>query len=65
MKALASNGHHLLGNKIHGVVFFGTPHRGSELASWGSTLGKVLRAAPFITSTNVRLTRDLERGREH
>ncbi|KAK9774282.1 putative Ankyrin repeat protein [Seiridium cardinale] len=45
---------------IHGVVFMGTPHRGSGLAQWGSILGSMLRAASVGNSTNSQLTKDLE-----
>lgn len=60
VKALGSSQYDLLGNRIHGVFFFGTPHRGSELASWASILGRVLKAASLNTSTNHRLAKDLE-----
>lgn len=46
---------------IHGVLFFGTPHRGSDIASWGTTFSKILRASSFGTSTNSSLIKDLQR----
>ncbi|KAI0840854.1 hypothetical protein F5Y06DRAFT_294126 [Hypoxylon sp. FL0890] len=45
---------------VQGVMFFGTPHRGSGLASWANIIGNVLKTASFGTSTNVQLARDLE-----
>jgi hypothetical protein len=45
---------------IFGVAFFGTPHKGADLASWSVTLGNILRAASLGTSTNVQLAKDLE-----
>ncbi len=32
------------------VAFFATPHMGADAATWGSHLGKVLRASPALTS---------------
>ncbi|KAI1409381.1 Alpha/Beta hydrolase protein [Hypoxylon sp. FL1857] len=49
-----------IANHTKGVMFFGTPHRGSGLASWANILGNVLKAASLGTSTNVQLARDLE-----
>lgn len=49
-----------LSYRIHGVMFFGTPHRGSRLATWASITANALRAASFSTSTNARLAKDLE-----
>ncbi|KAI1741319.1 hypothetical protein F4680DRAFT_447227 [Xylaria scruposa] len=47
---------------ITGVAFFGTPHRGSNMASLGNVLGAVLKAASFGINTNSQLLKDLERG---
>ncbi|KAI2637009.1 hypothetical protein GGS26DRAFT_546781 [Hypomontagnella submonticulosa] len=41
-------------------MFFGTPHRGSGLASWANIIGNILRATSFGTSTNVQLAKDLQ-----
>ncbi|KAJ8132137.1 hypothetical protein O1611_g1487 [Lasiodiplodia mahajangana] len=49
-------------NAIAGVTFFGTPHRGSGVASVGTILGRVLRAASLGTNTNVHILEDLEKG---
>jgi hypothetical protein len=45
---------------IRGVAFFGTPHRGADLARWGSIFANMLKAASFGSSTNTNLSRDLE-----
>lgn len=46
---------------VYGVLFFGTPHRGSGLAHWGTMLSSILKAAALGSSTNSQLTKDLER----
>ncbi|KAF3353859.1 Bile pigment transporter 1 [Verticillium dahliae VDG1] len=46
--------------RFHGVMFFGTPHRGSNLATWASVTANALRTVSFSTSTNARLAKDLE-----
>ncbi|KAH7109021.1 hypothetical protein EDB81DRAFT_954385 [Dactylonectria macrodidyma] len=45
---------------IHGVVFFATPHRGSDLAFWGSIAARVAQAASFGFSANSKLSKDLK-----
>ena len=45
---------------IHGVAFFGTPHRGSSLAEWGTHFANILNIASFGTKTNSQLSADLE-----
>ncbi|KAI0505753.1 hypothetical protein F5B22DRAFT_496094 [Xylaria bambusicola] len=47
---------------VAGVAFFGTPHRGSSIASLGTVLSRVLKAASFGTNTNTQLLKELERG---
>lgn len=47
---------------IHGVLFFGTPHRGSDIASWGTIFSNVLRVGSFGTSTNSSLIKELQRN---
>ncbi|KAI0133837.1 ankyrin repeat protein [Xylariales sp. AK1849] len=49
-------------NCVQGVVFMGTPHRGSDLAPWGAILSSMLRAASLGSSTNSQLTKDLEQN---
>lgn len=42
-------------------MFFGTPHKGSAIASFASILGKALSGASLGTHTNTQLVKDLER----
>ena len=42
----------------YGVIFFGTPHRGSELTSWGLILSAVVEA--FQIDTHKAMLRDLD-----
>ncbi|KAH8782222.1 hypothetical protein F5882DRAFT_439845 [Hyaloscypha sp. PMI_1271] len=51
---LCNNGQnyrHLL-ERIHGIVFMGTPHRGSDIAFWASYAGNLINAVSFGTRTN-------------
>lgn len=41
-------------------MFFGTPHRGSALASWSTLLKNVVKAMSFGTTTNSKLSKNLE-----
>lgn len=50
---------HLL-ESIKGVMFFATPHRGSDLASWDHLGTTVVRAAMLGFSTNTKLSKDLK-----
>lgn len=43
-----------------GVLFFGTPHRGSQFASAATVFGSIVKAASFGANTNIQLSRDLE-----
>lgn len=45
--------------RIGGVLFFGTPHRGSDLAKWASVLGAILKAGSLASSTNTGIPKDL------
>jgi hypothetical protein len=45
-----------------GVAFFGTPHRGSTLAPWGSIFANILKASSLGLHTNAALVRDLEQN---
>ncbi|KAH8649154.1 hypothetical protein BX600DRAFT_110749 [Xylariales sp. PMI_506] len=47
-------------NSVRGVMFFGTPHRGSSFANWGSVLANIASAASLGTRTNQTLSRDLQ-----
>ena len=45
-------------NSTHAVIFFGTPHRGSDLASWGLLLSNIAEAVQL--DTNNAVLRDLD-----
>lgn len=42
----------------HGIIFFGTPHRGSKGASWGLMLSAIAQAVQL--ETNSAILRDLD-----
>lgn len=44
------------------MLFFGTPHKGSDMASLGSVLANFLRLSSMGASTNAQLVRDLTRN---
>jgi hypothetical protein len=46
--------------RISGVVFCGTPHRGSSKAAWASTLSKLMAAA--LIDANTEILNDLDAG---
>lgn len=48
--------------RISGVLFFGTPHRGSDMAKWASILGAVVKAGSMSSSTNTGIPKDLVPG---
>ena len=45
-------------DSTHAVIFFGTPHRGSDLASWGLLLSTIAEAVQL--DTNNAVLRDLD-----
>lgn len=45
-------------DSTHAIIFFGTPHRGSDLASWGLLLSAIAEAVQLDTSSAV--LRDLD-----
>lgn len=45
-------------DSAHAVIFFGTPHRGSELASWGRLLSAIAEAVQL--DTNSAVLRDMD-----
>lgn len=47
-----------INGSTHAIIFFGTPHRGLDLASWGLLLSTVAKAAQF--DTNEAVLRDLD-----
>lgn len=52
--------HRTLKKRFRGVIFMGTPHRGSAIASWAKGAAKLLELAFLGTSTNTKLAKDLE-----
>ncbi|PKK49215.1 hypothetical protein CI102_4806 [Trichoderma harzianum] len=46
--------------KIRGVVFLATPHRGSDLAYWDSIGTQIVRAATLGMATNSKIVKDLK-----
>lgn len=52
---------HLL-SKIHGVVFLGTPHRGSDSAWWATFAAQSLRTVQLGTGTNTHYVSALKRN---
>ncbi|OTA04435.1 hypothetical protein A9Z42_0050300 [Trichoderma parareesei] len=46
--------------KIRGVIFLGTPHKGSDLAYWDSIGTQIVRAATLGLTTNTKLSKDLK-----
>ncbi|KFY48867.1 hypothetical protein V495_00958 [Pseudogymnoascus sp. VKM F-4514 (FW-929)] len=49
-----------LRDAVTAIAFFGTPHRGADLARWGTMVAGMLRAASLGLSTNVRVVRELQ-----
>ncbi|KAH0559684.1 hypothetical protein GP486_003804 [Trichoglossum hirsutum] len=47
-------------HRVRGIVFMGTPHRGSDIAHWAGFAARALRAAQIGTGTNNNLLRALE-----
>jgi len=61
IRAHEQNEHYsgILGS-IHGVVFFATPHRGSDLAFWDRIGTSLVRVGTFGYLTNTKLSKDLK-----
>lgn len=51
---------HKLRDAVTAIAFFGTPHRGADLARWGTMVARMLRAASLGLSTNVRVVSELQ-----
>ncbi|KAI0101579.1 hypothetical protein GGR51DRAFT_529441 [Nemania sp. FL0031] len=51
-------------SKIHGVVFLGTPHRGSDLAWWATFAANMLKAVQLGRGTNTAYVSGLRRNSE-
>lgn len=49
-------------NNSHGVIFFGTPHRGSDMASWGLLLKNIAQVALMDTNDAILIDLDPKRG---
>lgn len=47
-----SSAHGALLRNVFGVLFLGTPHRGSRIATWASIVASAARAAQLGTGTN-------------
>ena len=45
-----------------GIIFFGTPHRGSRHASWGRLLSTIAQAAQMDTNDGILIDLDPESG---
>ena len=46
------------------IIFMGTPHTGTNAASWGNFAAQVLKAVQMGTATNPSLLADLEKNSE-
>jgi hypothetical protein len=49
-------------DSIKGILFMGTPHRGSQAASLGSICADMLKAASWGRNTNTTLIKVLKEG---
>ncbi|KAF2649651.1 hypothetical protein K491DRAFT_610366 [Lophiostoma macrostomum CBS 122681] len=49
-------------DRIHGVAFFGTPHRGSDLAWWADFSANLLKALELGRGTNTTYVEGLKRN---
>ncbi|KAI3391627.1 hypothetical protein diail_7028 [Diaporthe ilicicola] len=52
--------YHNLLRSVHGIMFFGTPHRGSSLANWSTVLSNVANFASLGSKTNWKLSQNLQ-----
>ncbi|KAJ6002935.1 hypothetical protein N7451_005482 [Penicillium sp. IBT 35674x] len=50
--------------KIRGVAFFGTPHAGSSLATFGEILASIIRISSIGTNTNATVVANLKNNSE-
>jgi hypothetical protein len=49
---------------VRGLVFFGVPHRGSDVAFWGSFAANLLKITQLGFGTNTRFVEALKRNSE-
>ena len=52
----------LVYDNTHAIIFFGTPHRGSDLAGWGRLLSTIVQAAQIDTNKSILMELDPEGG---
>jgi hypothetical protein len=45
-----------------GIIFMGTPHRGTDIASWGTLLSRLANALTLSSTVRTDLFKDLETG---
>jgi len=45
-----------------GIIFMGTPHRGTDFASWGTLLSRLANALTLSSTMRTDLFKDLETG---
>ncbi|KAK0731910.1 hypothetical protein B0H67DRAFT_90175 [Lasiosphaeris hirsuta] len=57
-----SNRYMTLRKSFSAVLFFGTPHRGSDIAAWATFAARLLALASLGRNTNAQLSKDLEPG---
>jgi hypothetical protein len=51
-------------NSVRGLVFFGVPHRGSDVAYWGNFAANLLKITQLGFSTNTSFVEALKRNSE-
>ena len=52
----------LVYDNTHAIIFFGTPHRGSDLAGWGRLLSTIAQAAQMDTNDAILIDLDPRSG---
>lgn len=53
---------HDLYENTYAIIFFGTPHRGSNIASWGRLLSGIAQATQIDTNDGILIDLDPESG---
>ena len=54
--------YHDIYNDTHAIIFFGTPHRGSNIASWGRLLSGIAQATQIDTNDSILIDLDPKSG---